>query len=171
MAESEGTAGIDEDSLKGNDVLEGAEEREEDADGDEQVVEEVAEPPRRRTVSELLEGQDALEEGDRSDLQLVAPPLHVEVGDAGQAIYQLDLSGGEPEGTLLVPESSGVAHELDHAAGAGTGDAHAVLKQMIADRDRQVMSAERDGVSAYELAAGIDDFVATLIETVRRSDS
>ena len=39
MAESEGTAGIDEDSLKGTDVLEGAEEREEDADGDEQAAE------------------------------------------------------------------------------------------------------------------------------------
>ena len=122
-------------------------------------------------MSELLEGQDALEEGDRSDLQLVAPPLHIEVGDAGQSIYQLDLSSGEPEGTLLEPESSGVAYELDHAAVAGTGDTHAVLKQMIADRDRQVMSAERDGVSAYDLAAGIDDFVATLIEAVCRSNS
>ena len=39
MAESEGTAGIDDDSPKGTDVLEGAEELEEDADGDEQAAE------------------------------------------------------------------------------------------------------------------------------------
>ncbi len=184
MAEPEGTAGLD-DSLDGSDALEGAEERKEydDEDGDEQVAEEAAEPPRRRLVSELLEGEDALEEGARSDLQLVAPPLHVKVGDAGQPIYQLDLSSDEPEGMLLEPESSAVPPEPDYAAEpmvgtapgcgaeAATADAQAVLKQMIAHRDRQVMAAERDGIGAYELATGIDHFVATLIETVRRSDS
>ncbi|MCH7826151.1 MAG: hypothetical protein IH849_15250 [Acidobacteria bacterium] len=190
MAEPEGTTGLDE-SLEGSDALEGAEEREEydddddddDDDGDEQVAEEVAEPPRRRLVSELLEGEGVLEEGARSDLQVVAPPLHGEVGDTGQPIYQLDLSSGEPEGTLLEPESSAIPPEPDYAAEpmvgaapgsdaeAGTADTQAVLKQMIADRDRQVMKAERDGINAYELAVGIDHFVATLIETVRRSDS
>ncbi len=167
------------------DALEGAEEREEDDDdGDGQVAEEAAEPPRRRLVSELLEGEDALEEDDRSDLQLVATPLHVEAGEAGPSIYQLDLSSDEPEGTLLEPEASAPTHEsTDYAAEsmagtgpgrgaeAGTADTQAVLKQMIADRDRQVMAAERDGIDAYELATGIDEFVATLIETVRRSDS
>ncbi len=184
MAEPEGTAGV-EDSLEGSDALEGAAEREEtdDDDGDEQVAEEAPEPPRRRLVSELLEGEDVLEEGVRSDLQLVAPPLHVEVGDPGQPIYQLDLSSDEPEGTLLEPESSAIPPEPDYAAEpiggigpgcgaeAGTTDTHAILKQMIAHRDRQVMAAERDGIGAYELAAGIDHFIGTLIETVRGSDS
>ncbi len=196
MAEPEGTAGLD-DSLKVADALEGAEDREEhaDADGDDrdddgddreddEEAEEAAEPPRRRLVSELLEGEEALEEDARSDLQLVAPPLHVEVGDTGQSIYQLDLSSDEPEGTLLEPEPSAVPPDPDYVADAlmaGTGpggaveagaaDTHAVLKQMITHRDRQVMASERDGVGAYELAAGIDQFVTTLIEAVRRSDS
>ncbi len=198
MAEPEGTAGLD-DSLKGSDALEGAEDHNktsdvddgdqdgagdgDDREDDEQEAGEVAEPPRRRLVSELLEGEDALEEDARSDLQLVAPPLHVEVGDTGQSIYQLDLSSDEPEGTLLEPEPRAGAIEPDcvaeamvgtapgGAVEAGATDTHAVLKQMITHRDRQVMASERDGVGAYELAAGIDQFVATLIEAVRRSDS
>ncbi len=175
------TADLDE-SLEGSDELEDAEEREEDDDGDEQVAEEAAEPPRRRRVSELLEGQDALEEDARSDLQLVAAPLHPDVRDTGQHIYQLDISNGEPQGTLLEPESSAVPPAPDPAAEpvvetatgsgaeAGTTDTETVLKQMIAHRDRQLMAAERDGIDAYELAAGIDEFIARLIETVRRSD-
>lgn len=193
MAEPEGTAGLD-DSLKVADALEGAEDREEHADGDDrdddgntreddEEAEEAAEPPRRRLVSELLEGEEALEEDARSDLQLVAPPLHVEVGDTGQSVYQLDLSSDEPEGTLLEPEPGAVPLEPDYVAEptvapapgvaveAGAADTHAVLKQMITHRDRQVMASERDGVGAYELAAGIDQFVTTLIEAVRRSDS
>jgi len=130
-----------------------------------------------------FEGEEALEEDARSDLQLVAPPLHVEVGDTGQSVYQLDLSSDEPEGTLLEPEPGAVPPEPDYVAEptvapapgvaveAGAADTHAVLKQMITHRDRQVMASERDGVGAYELAAGIDQFVTTLIEAVRRSDS
>ena len=193
MAEPEGTAGLD-DSFKVADALEGAEDREEHADGDDdgddgndreddEEAEEAAELPRRRLVSELLEGEEALEEDARSDLQLVAPPLHVEVGDTGQSIYQLDLSSDEPEGTLLEPDLGAVPLEPDHVAEptvapapgvaveAGAADTHAVLKQMITHRDRQVMAAERDGVDAYELATGIDQFVTTLIEAARRSDS
>ena len=195
MAEPEGTAGLD-DSLKVADALEGAEDREEhaDADGDDrdddgddreddEEAEEAAEPARRRRVSELLEGEEALEEDARSDLQLVAPPLHAEVGDTGQSIYQLDLSSDEPEGMLLKPEPGAVPLEPDYVAEptagpapgaaveAGATDTHAVLKQMISHRDRHVMAAERDGVGAYELASGIDQFVTTLIEAVRRSES
>lgn len=180
MAEPEGTAGLD-DTLDGSETLEDEDLDALDAEGeiDAEDGEEDAEPPRRRLVSELLEGQEDLAASARADLQLVAPPLHVEVGDSGQPIYQLDLSSDEPEGTLLEPDPPSVdAEQTGQAAAAAPagddavplgGDAHAVIKQMISHRDRQVMAAERDGIGAYELAAGIDHFVATLIDTVRRS--
>ena len=171
----------------GGDEADGDEAGGDEADGDEADGDELAEdeqegqPPRRRLVSELLEGQESVEGSARADLQLVAPPVHPEVGDTGQPIYQLDLSSDEPEGTLLEPDPSVLPPEPDYAAPATetssedgsvseAGDVHAVLKQMIANRDRQVMAAERDGIGAYELAAGIDHFVASLIDAVRRSD-
>jgi hypothetical protein len=42
---------------------------------------------------------------------------------------------------------------------------------MVSQRDRRVMAAERDGIGAYELAAGVDDFVATILEVVHSFES
>jgi hypothetical protein len=39
---------------------------------------------------------------------------------------------------------------------------------MIAARERRVMAAERDGIGAYELAIELDQFVRSLVETLRR---
>ena len=95
-------------------------------------------------------------------------------------MYQLDLSGGEPEGTLLEPEGGDVAAVTvsgGSPAGAATpepvttaADAQSAVRELIAQRDRRVMAAERDGVSAYELAAGIDRFVDAVIKSVRHYD-
>jgi hypothetical protein len=145
-----------------------------------------SEPPRRR-VSELLEGQEVFEETTtRPDLQIVAPPLHLESSDAGQPFYQLDLSSDEPEGTFVEPERlAGESVEVvdpalaDGASGELTvgdtsalpfDDVHEVVKRMILQRDRQVMAAERDGIGAYELAVGVDNFVYRLVEAVRNAD-
>jgi len=142
------------------------------------------EPPRRRLVAELLDGQDEVADGVKSGLQLVAPPIHIETIDAGQPVYQLDLSSDEPEGRILEPEVDPnaevaamaaavvAADPVTAAAGlSGTtleGHAHAAVKQLVANRDRQVMAAERDGLGAYELAAEIDGFVAEILKAVRQ---
>lgn len=132
----------------------------------------TAEPPRRRLVSELLEGQEVLEESSRSGLQLVAPPLHFETIDAGQPIYQLDLSSEEPQGTIVEPERPARPHEDAPVAAPGgqawpvDGDAREIVKHMVKLRDRQIMAAERDGIAAYELATDVDTFVGKIIEVV-----
>lgn len=128
------------------------------------------EPPRRRLVSELLEGQEALEDTSRPGLQLVAPPLHLETIDAGQPIYQLDLSSEEPQGVMVEPERPApVADEDPYDSSALDGaDASDIIKNMIMQRDRQVMAAERDGIGAYEIASGVDAFVRKILEIARR---
>jgi hypothetical protein len=125
---------------------------------------------RRRLVSELLEGQEALENTSRPGLQLVAPPLHLETIDAGQPIYQLDLSSEEPQGVIVEPERAApVADEDPYDPGAVDGaEAHDIIKNMIMQRDRQVMAAERDGIGAYELASAVDAFVRKILEIARR---
>ena len=173
MAEPNGTADIEEDDVPHDD-----EEAEAVAEGEGEGAD--AEPPRRRLVSELLEGEDELGEA-AADLQLVATPIHAEPVESGQAVYQLDLSGGEPEGTLLEPEGGDVAAATASAglpAGAATpepvtsaADAQSAVRELIAQRDRLVMAAERDGVSAYELASDIDRFVEAVIKSVRHYDS
>ena len=197
MAEPEGTAGLDDkkedsdvldnveerqeleetDQLEESDQLEASDESQDDEDGDGDD-DEVAPPPRRRLVSELLEGQEAIEEAARADLQLVAAPIHAAPGESGQGIYQLDLSSDEPEGKIVEPEPVDPAESAEAAAASSVpgldadgADVHATVKQLITHRDRQVMAAERDGIGAYELAAGIDHFVASLIDMIRRSNS
>ena len=169
MAEPKCTADVDKVEDEDQDALDSQE-----MDAAEEL-EESAEPPRRRLVSELLEGQEEIDENARGDLQLVAPPLHVEPIEAGQAIYQLDLSGGEPEGTLVEPE--GVSPQADLGAGATSfspvtdaPDARSAVRALIAERDRAVMAAERDGIGAYDLACGIDEFVDAIFASIREFD-
>jgi len=140
-------------------------------------------PPRRRLVAELLEGQEHIVESAKAGLQLVAPPLHIEPVDAGQPVYQLDLSSDEPAGMLVEPESTprteraapahATAKEAPRPARTNipTDSVHGALRHMISQRDRRVMAAERDGIGAYELAAGIDDFVAAILEVVHSFES
>ena len=141
-------------------------------------------PPRRRLVAELLEGQEHIVESTKAGLQLVAPPLHIEPVDAGQPVYQLDLSSDEPAGMLVEPEparrtelaaatAQATAREAPRPARTNipTDSVHAALRHMISQRDRRVMAAERDGIGAYELAAGIDDFVAAILEVVHSFES
>lgn len=147
---------------------------------DDEAERKPPEPPRRRLVAELLEGQDIVEEPAASGVQLVAPPLHLEPVDAGQPIYQLDLSSEEPQGILVEPEPYAFPRDsfLDEAAsvaaqGAMSGGekgALQLIKQMIVHRDRRVMAAERDGIGAYELAVGLDEFVRALVDAIRRVD-
>ena len=164
MPEPNGTADSEADDVLDDDEAATAVAEDEGADD--------AEAPRRRLVSELLEGQEELDEA-APDLQLVATPIHVEPVESGQAVYQLDLSGGEPEGTLIAPEVGDVA-AVTAPGGAATpepittaADAHSAVRELIAQRDLLVMAAERDGVSAYELAAEIDQFVDVVITSVR----
>ncbi len=187
MAEPDGTAGLESPA---NDTLaaarsasdEGdAERRPADVGRDEAEGAEDAppEPPRRRLVAELLEGQEVLDEA-ASSAQLVAPPIHLETIDAGQPIYQLDLSSEEPRGVIVAPETGGAAggaavapvpmvSEIHDEVSGITGDrVFDALKQMIVDRERRVMAAERDGIEAYELAIELDQFVRSLIEAMRR---
>jgi len=175
MAEPEGTAGVEATGEIEPIDIETAENHEQvagsDGQGDEMRGQRAAEPPRRRLVSELLEGQDALEESSRPGLQLVAPPLHLETIDAGQPIYQLDLSSEEPQGVIVEPERPAPPSDEDPydpsaLEGAGALD---VIKNMIMQRDRQVMAAERDGIGAYELASGVDTFVRKVLEIARRA--
>ena len=199
MAEPDGTVGIETtgevkapidadaaldaeeelDEAEGSDGAEDAEEELDEAEGSE-GAEDAAEPPRRRLVSELLEGQEIVDGGPRGDLQLVAPPLHLETIDAGQPIYQLDLSSDEPQGEMIEPEPAAPgAIDTEPAAAPDAADvlssipadigAREALKQMIVQRDRQVMNAERDGIGAYELAVGVDQFVEALLEAARRA--
>jgi len=135
---------------------------------------EEAEPPRRRLVAELLEGQEVVE-SSRADLQLVAPPLHLETIDAGQPVYQLDLSTDEPQGDIVEPDPAvsppadvGYRADTAYAQDALDGNGRATVKRMIMERDRQVMAAERDGLGAYELAVNLDEFVETLLAAARR---
>jgi hypothetical protein len=177
MAEAEGTAGaevtgefeapIDIEAAESLEQVGGSDIK---GDGDEAQGAKAPEPPRRRLVSELLEGQEALEDSSRSGIQLVAPPLHLETIDAGQPIYQLDLSSEEPQGVLVEPERPAPAADEDpYDPGAFDGaDAHDVIKNMIMQRDRHVMAAERDGIGAYELASGVDAFVRRILEIARR---
>jgi hypothetical protein len=178
MVEPEGTADvestgerdalIDAPAAKGADEA-GAAATDEDGGAD---APKPVEPPRRRLVAELLEGQDVVEESSRPDLQLVAPPLHLETIDAGQPIYQLDLSSEEPQGVMVGAEPSAAVSTDDRDQGRASshGNAHAFVKQMIMRRDRQIMAAERDGIGAYELAVGIDVFVRKVLEVARRED-
>lgn len=177
MAEPEGTAEVDATGEFDAPIdMEAPEDLEETADsgaeGEESAAEKPPEPPRRRLVSELLEGQDVLEESSRPGLQLVAPPLHLETIDAGQPIYQLDLSSEEPQGIIVEPERPAAVAEDDPyddsvLEGAAARD---IVKNMIMQRDRHVMAAERDGIGAYELATGLDRFVDKLIQIARRGD-
>jgi hypothetical protein len=141
-------------------------------------------PPRRRLVAELLEGQEHIVESTKAGLQLVAPPLHIEPVDTGQPVYQLDLSSDEPTAMLVEPEpvprtepaaapAHAPAQEAPRPARTKipTDSVHAALRHMVSQRDRRVMAAERDGIDAYELAAGIDDFVATILEVVHSFES
>ena len=173
MAEPTGTADVDKVEVEDED------EDQDDLDSQEmdaaEESEEPEEPPRRRLVSELLEGQEEIDEAARADLQLVAPPLHVEPIEAGQSIYQLDLSGGEPEGTLVEPE--GAAPQSEHGAGglsfsptADAADARSAVRALIAERDRAVMAAERDVIGAYNLATAIDEFVDAIFASIRQFD-
>ena len=162
--------------------LDAAQEVEEDLDAAAESDEEgPPDPPRRRLVAELLEGQEVVDGEPRLDLQLVAPPLHLETIDAGQPIYQLDLSSDEPQGEIIEPEPVPGAINAAYAgetevrgsfspvpADAG---AHEAVRQMIVQRDRQLMGAERDGIGAYELAVGLDEFVEALLEAAGRNDS
>ncbi len=142
MAEPNGTADIEKDDVPPDD--------EEDVWPDDEEAEDVAadeaadaEPPRRRLVSELLEGEDELGQAP-ADLQLVATPIHAE--DIESGVYQLDLSGGEPEGTLLEPEggdSAAVPASAGLPGGAATpepvttaADAQSAVRELIAQRDR-----------------------------------
>jgi hypothetical protein len=202
MAEPEGTAGVDatgeieapidvestqeldqvaesdgEEAVAGGADAAGPEDAGQTEDGVEGAAPKPAEPPRRRLVSELLEGQEAFEESSRPGLQLVAPPLHLETIDAGQPIYQLDLSSDEPQGVLVEPERPAVSPR-DEIVAQGTaspsvpleGSAREIVKALIMRRDRQVMAAERDGIGAYELAVGLDAFVQRILEVARTSD-
>jgi len=184
MAELEGTAEIestvtpiDDDAAQEiEDALEA------DGGGEDDEKEAEAEPPRRRLVAELLEGQEILDEASRGDLQLVAPPLRPQTIDAGQPIYQLDLSSEEPQGELIEPDPVAVgvdpspaaaqpASALDAVAAIPAGaTAHDAVKQLMVQRDREVMAAERDGIGAYELAVGLDAFVEALVQAARRGD-
>jgi len=197
MAESEGTAEIETSAAevaaaaeasaravagKGDDVRpdddaadvspEGGDLEGEDIEGLDEETE--PEPPRRRLVAELLEGDEDIEDLPTPDAQLVAPPLHVEPVDAGQPIYQLDLSSDEPQGVIVAPETFEGAEQVlaqgdaYQPAGAAHGGAHQAVRQLIVDRERRVMAAERDGIGAYDLAVELDDFVYALIDALRR---
>ena len=95
------------------------------------------------------------------------------------ADVQLDLSSDEPQGEMIEPEPAPGAIDTEHTAAPDAADAlssipadvgaREALKQMIVQRDRQVMSAERDGIGAYELAVGVDQFVEALLEAARRA--
>lgn len=132
----------------------------------------TAEMPRRRLVAELLAGQEDVEESVRRDA--VKTQLHLETIDAGQPIYQLDLSSEEPQGTMV--ESTRTADaEFDeeppatHQSAIAAAAMHNAVKQLVMQRDRQVMAAERDGVGAYELAVDLDVYVERIVDAVRRS--
>ena len=182
MAEPEETAEVDATAeAKTPADVDAAQEVEEELDEAAESDDEAApEPPRRRLVAELLEGQEDVEGEARLDIQLVAPPLHLETIDAGQPIYQLDLSSDEPQGEIIEPEPAPGAIDAGNAAetevrGAfspapADADAREAVRHMIAQRDRQLMGAERDGIGAYELAVGLDQFVEAVIEAARRDD-
>jgi len=175
MAEPEGTAGIDatteaEAPIDVEAAQDAEQEQELDKDADSDGAESTPEEPRRRLVAELLEGEAAVDGEPLLDLQVVAPPLHLEAIDAGQPIYQLDLSSDEPQGEIIEPEPVPGASDVFSPAPADVG-AHEAVKQMIVQRDRQLMGAERDGISAYELAVGLDQFVEALLEAARRADN
>lgn len=184
MAEPEGTAEIDapaevKATIDGDAAQDAEDKLDEDAGSD--GAEGAPEAPRRRLVAELLEGQDAIDGEPRLDLQLVAPPLHLETIDAGQPIYQLDLSSDKPLGEIIEPEPAPGAIDAGHAAAPDASHAFSpvpadagareAVKHMIVQRDRQLMGAERDGIGAYELAVGLDQFVEALLEAARRADS
>ncbi len=153
--------------------------------GDEEADDETKapEPPRRRLVAELLEGQDFVDESPTAGSQLVAPPLHLQTVDEGQPIYQLDLSSEEPQGVIVTPEpyetrrKSAIAGDRRtysdpyHSAAGVDLDALQAIKQMIVHRERRVMAAERDGIGAYQLAIELEGFVRALLDAVRRADS
>lgn len=186
MAEPDETAGIDA-TEEGQtpivvDAAQDVEDELDEAEGSDEAVgsdeaDDIPEAPRRRLVAELLEGQEAIDGESGRDLQLVAPPLHPEAIDAGQPIYQLDLSSDEPRGEIIEPEPApGATDATPAVSGAfspipADAGAHEAVKQMIVQRDRQVMGAERDGIGAYELAVGLDQFVEALLAAARRSDS
>lgn len=184
MAEPEGTAGIDATAeVKAPIDVDAAQDAEDELDEDagSDGAEGAPEAPRRRLVAELLEGQEAVGGEPRLDLQLVAPPLHLETIDAGQPIYQLDLSSDEPQGEIIEPEPTPGAIDAAYAAASDASDAFSpvpadagareAVRHMIVQRDRQVMGAERDGLGGYELAVGLDQFVDALLEAARRADS
>ena len=130
----------------------------------------AAEPPRRRLVAELLAGQEDIEESVRRDPQKAE--LHFETVDEGQPIYQLDLSSEEPQGTLVEPTRRpelDADAPIDHHSAIAAGAVHNAVKQLVMQRDRQVMAAERDGVGAYELAVDLDTFVERVVDAVRRA--
>lgn len=183
MAEPDEAAGVDATGeVKTPTDVDAAPEVDEELDAAAESDDEGSpEPPRRRLVAELLEGQEVVDGEPRLDLQLVAPPLHLETIDAGQPIYQLDLSSDEPQGEIIEPEPVPGAINAAYAgetevrgsfspvpADAG---AHEAVRQMIVQRDRQLMGAERDGIGAYELAVGLDEFAEALLEAARRNDS
>jgi len=190
MAEPEGTAGVDATGeIEAPIDIDAAEKLEQVADAAEtehaeqpeegagEPEHKPAEPPRRRLVSELLEGQEVVDESNQPGLQLVAPPLHLETIDAGQPIYQLDLSSDEPQGVLVEPErpavsqrDEGVARRSASPSGPLEGGAREILKRMVMLRDRQVMAAERDGIGAYEIAMGVDAFVQKIFELAHADD-
>lgn len=193
MAEPEGTAGVEstgdlDDPVEGSIDMQmgvagasadgagaagerGAESSGEDGSEADEPAQKAPEPPRRRLVAELLEGQEVVAETSRPGLQLVAPPLHLETIDAGQPIYQLDLSSDEPEAVLVERERAAASRDDDaptNAAGASDpaapGSVRDIVKKLIMQRDRYVMAAERDGIGAYELAVGLDAFVDKVLE-------
>jgi len=130
------------------------------------------EMPRRRLVAELLAGQEDVEESVRRDS--VKAQLHLETIDAGQPIYQLDLSSEEPQGTMvestrMVDPDADDEPPLTHQSAIAAAAMHNAVKQLVMQRDRQVMAAERDGVGAYELAVDLDVYVERIIDAVRRS--
>lgn len=139
--------------------------------GDMPVRPALSEPPRRRLVAELLAGQEDVEESVRRDA--LKAELHPETIDAGQPVYQLDLSSEEPRGTLVEStrprEAEPDAEPVDHHSAISAAAAHNAVKHLVMQRDRQVMAAERDGVDAYELAVDLDAYVERVIDTVRRA--
>lgn len=174
-AADEGADGDLSDAPDDEDVADDSPESE-DLEGEDEAK--VPEPPRRRLVAELLEGEEYLDELPDPDAQLIAPPLHVESGDSGQPIYQLDLSSDEPQGVIVAPElfetgelvAVGLPQEDPYqAAGPTHSGAYQAVKQLIVDRERRVMAAERDGIGAYDLAVELDDFVYALVDALRRA--
>lgn len=132
----------------------------------------AAEQPRRRLVAELLAGQEDVEESVRRDA--LKGQLHLETIDAGQPIYQLDLSSEEPQGTMVestrrVDDDGDDPPRATHQSAIAAAAVHNAVKQLVMQRDRQVMGAERDGVGAYELAVDLDDYVERVVEAVRRA--